>query len=105
MTAAADTELLADLDWHTVKCQCPGHDCRRRATVQVEIHAVDNCSCDCTNPLGNFVDILCNTCLHVLRAVVEHEAARCAKIGRPYCLTCMSPITNANDVIRGVKPL
>lgn len=66
---------LAALDWTSITCQNE-QGCSRTAAYVVELHAVDHCLGDATNPAGNVTEILCGTCLAALRLSINRHVAR-----------------------------
>lgn len=112
-----DTDVLTQLDFHTVTCQCEQHactstgGCTNTATEQIEFHAIDHCNAletvdgDTLNPFGNYVFILCHTCLQTLAHVVAEHVEHLNSWGRKTCLTCGAPVCELADVIREVKTL
>lgn len=108
-----DNDILAPLDWTTVRCQCEQQDCtkaggcRNTATEHVEFHAIDHCNntTDEVNAFGNYVFLLCHPCLETLAAVVDQHIARLNVHGRATCLTCGAPVRQLSDAIREVKTL
>lgn len=111
---ADDAEILKQLDFSEVRCQCEHGDCQgkcpRSAEVSVRFHALDHCNKHTTDPDlstdGNYTFLLCLPCLHKLELVTEYQLKRLNHFGRPHCQSCGAPATATRpDVIREVTPL
>jgi hypothetical protein len=76
--------------------------------VHIEFHALDHCGNTHDpdiNEAGNYVFLLCQTCLAVLRTAVDRRLTRIHQGGRNTCLTCQAPARSISDIIRGTRPI
>jgi hypothetical protein len=112
-----DNDVLAQLDWTSLACQCEiTHHCAHRdkpcpnkANRQIKFHAIDHCNNtdpdDTVNAFGNYVFLLCQTCLDTLELNVHAHICRLNRFGRAICLTCGAPVTQLDHVIREITEL
>lgn len=104
-----DNDVLAQLDWTTVHCQCENElcptGCTNPATRHVEFHAVGDCNRIDLQPAGNYVMLLCARCLATLTEVIDQQRQRLNRHGIPTCGPCGAPLVERTDWIREDHPL
>ncbi|MGV0793040.1 hypothetical protein [Mycolicibacterium sp. XJ1819] len=108
-----DNDVLAALDWQTLTCQCEithhcphkTKPCTNRANRQITFHALDHCNNPELGQFGNYVFLLCETCLYVLATNVNAHLARLNAYGRAICLSCGAPVCQIDHVIREIEEL
>lgn len=108
-----DADVLQQLDWHTVRCQCEQESCRGKcrnnAEYTIEFHGLDHCNKaddPDLNAFGNYTFLLCHDCLQALATTVAHYLAQLNRFGRYTCQTCGAPAATVRpDVIREVQRL
>lgn len=104
MTASPELSI-AHLDWPTIQCQCPVHDCKDNAGWVVAIHAIGRCNRRGLDPDGNRVELRCRPCVERLHAEVAEKLGRLVNLGLLACPGCGAPINNVSDIIRSVEAL
>ncbi len=111
-----DTDILRDLDFTDIACQCGHYECRegcpRRATIRVSFHALDHCdgTKDDNAELdadGNYTLLVCLHCLRMLELAADTHLRKLKHYGcRPQCGTCGAPVESTRpDIIREVTAL